>query len=143
MSEKAPKKKVAKKRAAKPKAAKKKPEPKPKAESEAGEAVAPVVSAGPSPQAMVESRFKGGMVERHAKGFSFGELAAVGLTKVAALGLGVPIDVRRRSSLDDNVGALKSWYKPAPKKAKEPKPEKAKPAKRAKKTAKKTKKEQA
>ncbi len=136
MSEKAAKKKATRKSAAKRKTSKRKSEPTP----ETGTAAAPVVNAEPSPHAMVLSRYDGEMHERHAKGFSFGELAAAGLTKVAALGLGVPVDIRRRSSLDDNVGALKAWYKPAPKKAKEPEPEKAKPVKHTKKAAKKTKK---
>jgi ribosomal protein L13E len=91
------------------------------------------------------SRFDGDMYERRAKGFSFGELAAAGLTFTVARVMGLPVDIRRRSSIDGNVSALKSWYVPAPKKAKEPKEpkaeKKAKPAKAAKKASKKTKKE--
>lgn len=140
MSAEAPKKKAARKRAAKPKAARKKSEPKKEVEGE--EASAPVLIVGASPQAMVLSRHEGDMHERHGKGFSFGELASVGLTKVSALGLGVPVDIRRRSTLEDNVSALKGWYQPPPKKTKEPKTEKPKPAKRKKKAAKKPKKEE-
>jgi hypothetical protein len=59
------------------------------------------------------------------------------LTLIVALSLRVPVDLRRRSALEGNIGALKGWYKPAPKKAKEPKPEKAKAEKPAKKKEKK------
>ncbi len=138
MSEEAPKKKVAKKKAAKPKATKKS-EPK---EAEGAEAPAPAVKLGPPPHAEVLSRYEGDMHERHGKGFSFGELASVGLNKVTALGLGVPVDIRRRSTLEGNVSALKGWYQPSPKKAKEPKAEKPKPKKARKKPAKKLKKEE-
>jgi ribosomal protein L13E len=105
----------------------------------------PAMKARPAPQASVLSRFDGDMYERRAKGFSFGELAAAGLTFTVARVMGLPVDIRRRSSIDGNVSALKSWYVPAPKKAKEPKEpkaeKKAKPAKAAKKASKKTKKE--
>lgn len=128
MSERAAKKKATKK-ASKPKAARKKSEP--KQEAQGAEAPAPATKLGPSPQAAVLSRHEGEMQERHSKGFSFGELAAVGLTRVLALGLGVPVDIRRRSTLEGNVSALKGWYKPAPKKERDPAPSKkaAKPAK--------------
>lgn len=99
----------------------------------------------PAPEASVLSRYEGKMHERHAKGFSFGELAAAGLTLTVARRSKVPVDIRRRSSLDGNVAALKEWYVPAPKKPKEPKEpkaeKKAKPAKAKKKAPKKAKKE--
>jgi ribosomal protein L13E len=138
MSEKAAKRKPTKKVAAKRKTTKKKSEPKP--EAQATEAIAPAAKLESSPQALVLSRHDGEMHERQGKGFSFGELAAVGLDKVRALGLGAPVDIRRRSTLNENVSTLRGWYKPA-KKAEEPKAEKAKPARPAKKPAKKTKKE--
>ena len=110
-------KKAAKKKApAKPAAKKKKAE---KAESKSVEAKtepAPVVSVEPSPQARVIARHEYSSLERRGKGFSSGELSAVGLTFVVAKSLKVPIDVRRRSVLEGNIGALKGWYKPEPKK---------------------------
>lgn len=131
MSEEAPRKKAAKKKAAKPRATRKKSEP--KQETEQTEAPAPAVKLGPSPHAVVLSRYEGDMHERRGKGFSFGELASVGLNKVMALGLGVPVDIRRRSTLEGNVSALKGWYQPPLKKAKEPRAESPKPAKTKKK----------
>jgi ribosomal protein L13E len=137
------------KKAAKKKApAKKTAAKKPKAEKKEG-ADAPVaapvvkVTMEPSPVPNVLSRYDGTMHERRAKGYSQGELASVGLTKVLALSLDVPIDVRRRSTLQDNVDALKGWYKPAPKKPAAPRTDKAeKSAKPSKKSAsKKSKKE--
>jgi len=136
MSEKAAKKK------APAKTAKKKAEPKEeqvKTEVTSHE----VASMPPAPRATVLSRHEGTMHLRSAKGFSLGELAKAGIAFTVAKGLKLPLDIRRRSSLDDNVGRLKAWHKPAPKKAKEPKAEKkAKPAKKAKKAPKKVKKEQ-
>jgi ribosomal protein L13E len=141
MSEKPAKKKAR----AKPAAKKKK-----KAKEEVPAEVKPEparVEMGPAPQVRVMARHDYSTQERRGKGFSFGELSAAGLTYLVARSLKVPVDIRRRSVLDWNVGSLKGWYKPAPKKAKEPKaeeqeekPKKAK-AKPAKKKAKKTKKE--
>jgi len=132
-------KKAAKKKApAKPAAKKKKAE---KAEAKAAEAKtepAPVVNVEPSPFARVMARHEYSSLERRAKGFSSGELSAVGLTFGVARSLRVPIDVRRRSVLEGNVGALKGWYKPEPKKPAAPKAEKKPRAeKRAKKATKK------
>lgn len=80
---------------------------------------------GPVPQARVTSRHELEMHERRAKGFSFGELSAASITFTIARGLGLPVDIRRRSTLEDNVTELKGWYKPAPRKAPtEPRPEK-------------------
>jgi ribosomal protein L13E len=137
MSEKAAKKKVKKTRAKKP-AAKKKVAHKAHAHAKEVKAeAAPVLEAEPSPQAVVMARHEYSSQERRGKGFSFGELSAAGLTLIIAKSLSVPVDIRRRSVLEGNIGALKGWYKPAPKKAKEPKPEKAKAEKPAKKKEKK------
>jgi ribosomal protein L13E len=139
MSEKAAKKKKVKKTRAKPAAKKKKIAHKAhaKAEEEVKVESAPVVETEPSPQAVVMARHEYSSQERRGKGFSFGELSAAGLTLIVAKSLSVPVDIRRRSVLEGNVGALKGWYKPAPKKAKEPKPEKVKAEKPAKKKEKK------
>ena len=145
MSKRAAKKKAPVKKAAKNKARKtapKKEETTTVQETAPSESSTPASSAGPVPQATVLSRHDGTMHLRGAKGFSLGELSAAGLTFTLANGLGVPLDIRRRSSLDTNIDALKGWYKPVPKKAKAPKSEtKPKPAKRAKKAGKKSKKE--
>lgn len=98
MSDKAPKKKVRAKPAAKKKAAKEDDKSEaPKDES------APVVQMGPSPQATVMARHEYSSQERRGKGFSFGELAAAGVSFVIARSLSVPVDLRRRSTLDGNV----------------------------------------
>ncbi len=133
--------KAAKKKALAKEPSKKKPE---KVESEAGTAKTEDRAAkmAPAPEASVLSRYEGRMHERHAKGFSFGELAAAGLTFTIARRIGVPVDIRRRSSLDGNVATLKEWHVPAPKKPKEPKePKVEKKAKATKKAPKKAKKE--
>jgi len=126
------KKKAPAKRATKKKAAKAHV----KVEETKGESVA-VVEAEPSPEAFVIARHEYSSQERRGKGFSLGELSGAGLTFIIAKSLRVPIDVRRRSVLEPNVGVLKGWYKPAPKKAKEPRAEKEKPVKKAAKKAKK------
>ena len=87
---------------------------------------------GRAPRAVVSARHGLGMVERAGKGFSSGELSKVGLSTALALRWKVPVDFRRRSSLDPNVAALKKWYT-HPKKAEaapQPKPAQAAPAKR-------------
>jgi ribosomal protein L13E len=138
MSEKAAKKKAKAKPAAKKRA-------KPKASEEESKPVdaQPVMREDPpTPIPWVMARHDGGMQERRAKGFSGGELSVVGLTLVRALSMKVPIDLRRSSVLEGNVGTLKAWYKPPAKKPKQPKAEKAEEEKpkATKKAAKKTKK---
>lgn len=135
------------------KAAKRKSPAKPAAKKKkAGKAVAkvaeamavpaPVVKVEPSPQARVMARHEYSSQERRGKGFSAGELSAVGLTFAVARSLRVPTDTRRGSVLEGNVTALKAWYKVEPKKPAAPKTEKKSPAEKpAKKPAKKAKKE--
>jgi ribosomal protein L13E len=137
MSEKAAKKKTKKTRAKPP--AKKKVEQKVhvKAEEEVKAESTPIFEAEPSPQAFVMARHEYSSQERRGKGFSLGELSAAGLTFIIAKSLRVPVDIRRRSVLETNIGSLKVWYKPAPKKERGPKPEKAKAEKPAKKKEKK------
>jgi ribosomal protein L13E len=134
--------KAKKKAPAKPAAKKKKAvKADAKAEETKGEPVV-VTEAEPSPQATVIARHEYSSQERRGKGFSSGELSGAGLTFIIAKSLRVPIDVRRRSVLEPNVGVLKGWYKPAPKKAKEPRAEKKEQAEKpVKKAAKKAKKE--
>ena len=66
--------------------------------------------AGPVPMPSVLSRHEGVMIERNSKGFSYGEVAGSGMTVLTAERWGVPLDIRRRSVLEDNVHALKGWY---------------------------------
>ena len=84
----------------------------------------------PTPLATVLSRHEGVMQPRSAKGFSMGELNAAGIAFDVARGLKLSLDIRRRSSLDDNVGRLKAWYQPTPKKTEEPKTERKTKVKR-------------
>lgn len=135
MSEKAPKKKSpARKSASKRKATKK-----PKAEkAEKEEVRVEVVPLGEVPTPMVTSRHRDLPYERQGRGFSFGELAGAGVAWQEVRRLSIPVDIRRRSTLEANVQSLKGWYKvPEKKAAKEPPAEKpAKTtAKRAKKAA--------
>jgi len=136
MSEKAAKKKSPAKPAAKKKAEKVDA----KVEETKAESQRQVVKAV-APHATVLVRHEYAMQERRGKGFSLGELSSAGLTFVIAKSLRVPVDIRRRSVLEGNSDTLKGWYKPEPKKAKEPKAErKSKPAKSPKKSSKKPKK---
>ncbi len=99
--------------------------------TESGEAPAPVRAEpfkpkGRPPMASVSSRHGSGMITRHSKGFSLTELGGVGLGFGQAKNWGVPVDLRRRSTLEPNMAALKKWYqppaKPAPKAAPSPSP---------------------
>ncbi|MDA4132879.1 MAG: ribosomal protein L13e [Thaumarchaeota archaeon] len=136
MSEKAAKKKSPAKPAAKKKAEKVDA----KVEETKTVSQKPVVKAVP-PHSTVLVRHEYAMQERRGKGFSLGELSAASLTFVTAKLLRVPVDIRRRSVLEGNTDILKGWYKPEPKKAKEPTAEKKpKAAKSPKKSAKKPKK---
>jgi ribosomal protein L13E len=65
---------------------------------------------GRVPVAMVNARHRTGTITRPGKGFSMGELSQGGLAPRLAATWGVKVDVRRRSVLDGNVGALKSWH---------------------------------
>ncbi len=47
--------------------------------------------------------------KRFGKGFSRGELKAVGLSFKEALTLKIPIDMRRRTSHEENIKALKNY----------------------------------
>jgi len=58
---------------------------------------------------MVTSRHGTGVVTRHGRGFSIGELEGAGLTPGLALKWGVMIDTRRRSVIEANVSSLKGW----------------------------------
>ncbi|MCE4617581.1 MAG: 50S ribosomal protein L13e [Desulfurococcales archaeon] len=46
---------------------------------------------------------------RTGKGFSKGELEAVGLTIKKALTLGIPVDKRRRSKHEENIETLRKF----------------------------------
>jgi large subunit ribosomal protein L13e len=62
---------------------------------------------------MVSSVVTSGDGAREGKGFSVEELKAVDLTPAAAARLGIPHDLRRRTSHEDNVEALKEYLKDA------------------------------
>jgi len=61
------------------------------------------------PLATVLSRHGSTMVTRAGKGFSMDELAAAGIPRNLAGRWGLQVDVRRRSSLEANEGALRTW----------------------------------
>jgi ribosomal protein L13E len=69
------------------------------------------------PLAKIQSRHGSALVTRAGRGFSMGELAAAGIPRNTAGKWGVQIDVRRRSSLEANVGALRTWTAAPPLKA--------------------------
>jgi ribosomal protein L13E len=96
------------------------------------EAVDKAVEFRTIPVPVVLARHEYGMQERDARGYSLGELASVGVSFNVAKRMKVPIDIRRRSVLEGNVGSLKSWYVPEPKK---PKVETGEKAERLKKRA--------
>jgi len=58
-------------------------------------------------QAIVWSRRKRKM--KIGRGFSRKELEAVGLTFKEALSMGIPIDTRRKTYYEENVGTLKKF----------------------------------
>jgi ribosomal protein L13E len=64
---------------------------------------------GKVPEAMVMSRHGTGMVTRHGRGFSVAELSGAGIPPRTAARWGAMIDPRRRSTLEENVTALKAW----------------------------------
>ena len=65
---------------------------------------------GRAPGAMVMARRGSVMVTRAGRGFSLRELSGAGLAPRLAAKWGAQIDLRRRSVLDGNVGALKAWH---------------------------------
>jgi ribosomal protein L13E len=69
------------------------------------------VKMGPAPVAVVAARHIDSLRERAARGFSFGELSSAGIPLEAAKRQDLSVDVRRRSVVDQNVEALKSWFK--------------------------------
>lgn len=58
---------------------------------------------------MIKAIVYRGMRKRAGKGFSREELKAAGLSFKDALKIGVPIDVRRRTSHKENIEALKNY----------------------------------
>jgi ribosomal protein L13E len=112
MSDKAPKKKAQAKKAAPKKAAKaKKVKAEKKGETEEKKVVVQKVSLGPSPRPMVISRHGNDMDEREGRGFSLSELDSAGVWRVDVKRLHIPLDIRRRTTLEANVDRLKGWYK--------------------------------
>jgi len=71
--------------------------------------VAPVRPAGRAPEAIVASRHGTGVVTRLGRGFSMGELSGAGLSPRLASNWGARLDIRRRSVIQGNVDALRSW----------------------------------
>ena len=69
---------------------------------------------GKKPEAFVTSRHGPGMISRHARGFSLGELLGAGIPPLAASRWGVMVDPRRRSIIEGNVTSLKGWHSHAP-----------------------------
>jgi len=61
------------------------------------------------PLATIQSRHDSTLVTRTGRGFSMRELAASGIPRNMAGRWGLQVDVRRRSSLEANVGALRTW----------------------------------
>jgi large subunit ribosomal protein L13e len=51
--------------------------------------------------------------QKQGKGFSINELKAAGVSKQQATQAGLPVDVRRKSSHDDNVATIKAHTKKA------------------------------
>jgi ribosomal protein L13E len=69
------------------------------------------VKLGPPPMAMVTVRHVDSLHERAARGFSFGELSSAGIPLNAAKRQDLSVDSRRRSVVEQNVEALKGWFK--------------------------------
>ncbi len=146
MSEKAAKKAPARKTSAR-KAAAKRTAPKTKKAEATEVAEEKTAEVRPLPTPFVLARHERGSQQREARGYSLGELGSAGMTFIVAKKAQVPVDIRRRSVLEANVGKLKEWYVPEPKKEKvwaAQTPEKSektarKPEQKAKKAAKTTK----
>jgi len=60
------------------------------------------------------------MITRVGRGFSVGELLGAGFPERLAARLGVPVDVRRRSVLEENLQSLRKWYSPPANEAAKP-----------------------
>jgi ribosomal protein L13E len=69
------------------------------------------VKLGPPPTAMVVVRHVDSLHERAARGFSFGELSSAGIPLNAAKRQDLSVDLRRRSVVEQNVEALRGWFK--------------------------------
>jgi large subunit ribosomal protein L13e len=87
-----------------------------KKEKQAGTHVQMTKPSAPVPRASVESRHGLDTVTRAGRGFSLGELAGAGVPLGTARKWGVATDVRRRSTVETNVEALRSWAASAGKK---------------------------
>ena len=70
------------------------------------------------------------------RGFSLNELTKAGLTKQDAKKIGIPLDVKRKSSHDENIATLRAHAEKAKAEAK-PKAPKTEPTEKPKKKAKK------
>jgi len=70
---------------------------------------------GAPPIAVVDVRHRGVVMQRHAKGFSPGEVAQAGMSFGLARRWGLHVDDRRRSVFGGNVASLKKWSSPAKK----------------------------
>jgi ribosomal protein L13E len=71
------------------------------------------VELGPAPSAVIAARHLDSMQERPGRGFSFAELTSAGVEFNLARREGLSVDVRRRSTVEGNVEALKQWLKTA------------------------------
>jgi len=93
----------------------------PKQKKQAADAKAAKVTmakpSGTAPLAMVQSRHDLSLVSRPGRGFSMAELEAASIPRGTAGRWGLQIDVRRRSSIEANVGALRTWAASSPTKA--------------------------
>jgi ribosomal protein L13E len=72
---------------------------------------------GEVPVSLVNVRHRGLMKQRRARGYSWSELSSAGIAIDLAKRWDLPIDIRRRSLIMENVDRLRSWLK-VPKKAK-------------------------
>ena len=134
MSEKGTKKvraKAPRKKAAKPKKKAKMAE---QTEEEKRETPTPParVDLGEHPLPTVESRHKFSMESRQGRGFSFGEIQSAGIPRVDVAKHRIPLDIRRRTTLDQNVQSLRNWFGQAARPSAE---HAAKPAAKRKKSA--------
>ena len=69
------------------------------------------VKVGPPPTELVAVRHIDSSHERAGRGFSFGELSSAGIPLNTAKHQDLSVDIRRRSVVDQNVEALKGWFK--------------------------------
>ena len=66
---------------------------------------------GPVPFPVVGARHSGSIQVRKARGFSKSEMSSAGLSTISAQRWGVPVDLRRRSLLQENADKLKAWLR--------------------------------